>query len=488
MQGRWQDVRWLALLASLAGVASAVGCSSSSSDGPAAQAADLSEDAAPVMSVDAMIARAKKRDYWPTRGDDWRAIPEAQASALMARPECQDFERTMFPPPDADAKTAASLGVEVDKLKDTQQALRTDGAIVIKNGRVQYERYAGGWAGHPEKRHAMWSATKSFTAGMMGAIAQASEDVRDGVASPAGKLLPSGDTLGRLTKLKEFSSTSAYASDPRIGELTIEDLLAMNVPDPSWNEGYDGNIATSHVVKMLWTQGATDMATFAGHSIMGSAGEPASFRYSSGNAVLLFRALKDLYGPDFDRLPWTALFDKLGMKSAVLERDRTGTFVGSSYAHMTLRDMARFGYAYLNGGFYDGRQIIHPDFVDGARFIGAGVRAPGTTGDDILEEEGFYSLGWWVNPNPTLLRQQGLLQNFDPAFPQKGNNGRKPGQKLMPNSPVDMFFAAGHYGQNILVFPKDDLMVVRMSHDAEYFSKLDTITQKARACFLGGVR
>jgi CubicO group peptidase (beta-lactamase class C family) len=265
----------------------------------------------------------------------------------------------------------------------------------------------------------------------------------------------------------------------------------MNVPNPTWNEGYDGNISTSHVVKMLWINGPKDMAGLAANSIMGNDGKPASFRYSSGNAVLLFRALKDLYGADYDRLPWTALFDRLGMSSAVLERDMNGTFVGSSYAHMTLRDMARFGYAYLNGGFFNGQQVIHPDFVDGARIIGAGVRAPGTTGDDILEEEGFYSLGWWVNPNPTLLRQQGMIKNFDPNFPFKKNsdgtdNGRKPGEKLMPNSPTDMFFAAGHYGQNILIFPKEDLMVVRMSHDAEYFSKLDNITAKARACFLGG--
>jgi CubicO group peptidase (beta-lactamase class C family) len=468
-------------------ICAALGCSNSKGAAVGDESDVVSnDDAAPLMTVDAMIARAKTRPYWPTGDDDWRSISSDAQATLMKSAACADFAATLFPPSDADAKTAKALGTEVDKLKPEQQALRSDGVIVIWKGFVQYENYVGSYAGHPEKRHCMWSATKSFTSGVMGAIAQASEETRDGNAKPAGKVLASGDAIGLLTHLKDFADTQKMGDDPRLGDLTIEDLLAMNVPDPVWNEGYDGNISTSNVVKMLWIDGPKDMASLAAKSIMGNSGKPAAFRYSSGNAVLLLRALKDFYGADYDRLPWTVLFDRLGMKSTVLERDQAGTFVGSSYAHMTLRDMARFGYAYLNGGFYAGEQVIHPDFIDKARVIGAGVRAPGTKGDDILEEGGFYSTGWWVNPSPALLRQQGLLQSFDPSFPQTKDNGLKPGQKMMPNTPVDMFFAAGHYGQNILIFPKDDLMVVRMSHDNEYFSKLDAIGSKARKCFLGG--
>jgi CubicO group peptidase (beta-lactamase class C family) len=342
----------------------------------------------------------------------------------------------MFPPADPNAS----------KLKDEDQPLFTDGAIVVKRGTIVYENYVGPYQGHPEKRHCMWSATKSFTTGLVGAIVQ------------SGKTTKGGQPIGLGTTLAELGG---QADDPRVAQMTLEDLLSMNLPDPAWNEGYDGNISTSSVVRMLWVDGPEDMGKLAASILVKPGGSTTtSFRYSSGTAVILFRALKDLYGADYDRLPWTALFDRLGMKSAVLERDQSGTFVGSSYAHMTLRDMARFGYAYLNGGWFAGEQVIAPSFVDKARVIGKGMLAPATTDDMIKEEGAYYSLGFWINPKAR-----------DMA-------------KLFPNNPTDVFFAAGHYGQNIIVFPKDDLMIVRMSHDKEYFSKLDRIMQKARRCFL----
>jgi CubicO group peptidase (beta-lactamase class C family) len=137
--------------------------------------------------------------------------------------------------------------------------------------------------------------------------------------------------------------------------------------------------------------------------------------------------------------------------------------------------MARFGYTYLNGGWFGDRQVIHPTFVDKARVLGLGMRASGTTDDVITEEAGYYSLGFWINPHPdTLSNATPPVKTFGPNFPR---------HKYNPNIPEDMFFAAGHYGQNILVFPKDDLMLVRMSHDQEYWTKIDRMGSKARACF-----
>jgi hypothetical protein len=104
----------------------------------------------------------------------------------------------------------------------------------------------------------------------------------------------------------------------------------------------------------------------------------------------------------------------------------------------------------------------------------------------VIEEGSFYSLGFWINPNPVLLAEQRVKTFEDPQFPRNATNGLLPGSKLFPNSPVDVFFAAGHYGQNILIFPHEDLMILRMSHDKEYFSKLDRIMSKGLSCFRGG--
>ena len=448
-------------------------------------------DEGPMMTVDAMIARAKTRDYWPVGAQDWRAHSQAEQDSLMESEACRDFKSYLFPAADADAKTAAALGTTVDKLTGEQQALRSEGALVVKGGEIVWEHYTGPYAGHPEKRHCMWSASKSFTTGMMGALVQSSELTKAGIKAPAGKLTKDGKTLGLATTLNELMDASALNEDPRLGKMTIEDLLTMNIPAPIWNEGYDGNITTSSVVQMLWVDGSKDMAKFAGNNLFGPVGPPGGFKYSSGTAVVLMRALKELYGADYDKMPFASLFDRLGMKSTVFERDQNGVFVGSSYAHMNLRDMARFGYAYLNGGFFGGEQVIHPSFIDKARVVGLGMRAEGTTDEAIVEEGSFYSLGFWINPSPKALEREGVRKfganfPFEPADAEKkiAGNKLKPGQKFFPNVGTDFFFAAGHYGQNIMVFPKDDLMIVRFSHDNEYFSKIDQMMVKARACNL----
>lgn len=450
-------------------------CRGAGTDDASATEDDLSQakaDAAPLMPTSAMIERATHRDYWPDGDHDWRALSANDQAALMRKKACADYASFLFPAADADQKTAAKLGTTVDKLTQEQQALRSDGVIVVKGGTIVYESYVGPYAGHAEKKHCMWSASKSFTTGMVGAIIQ------------SGKKDRNGQPIGLSTPMSSLSDVA----DARIAKLTVEDLLSMNLPSPAWNEGYDGNIKTSSVVGMLWNDGAHDMASYARKTLLGppANGDETSFRYSSGAAVILFDALRSVYTPEeYARLPFDSLFDKLGMKSAVLERDQKGTFVGSSYAHMTLRDMARFGYTYLNGGYFGGQQVIAPAFVDKARVIGNGMIAKGTSDEAIEEEGSFYSLGFWINPNPRVLQNQGI-KTFGAQFPKNETNGLKAGSKFFPNTPVDVFFAAGHYGQNILVFPKEDLLVVRMSHDNEYFSKLDRMMSGARACF-GGV-
>jgi len=57
------------------------------------------------------------------------------------------------------------------------------------------------------------------------------------------------------------------------------------------------------------------------------------------------------------------LFDRIGMTSAVLELDPSGTFVGSSFMFATARDWARFGQLYLQDGVYDGERVLPKGWV-----------------------------------------------------------------------------------------------------------------------------
>ena len=82
-----------------------------------------------------------------------------------------------------------------------------------------------------------------------------------------------------------------------------------------------------------------DMAAFAGSKPL-TAPPGTAFNYSSGTAVMIARIWQDAIGEPQDALDWPreALFNPLGMESAVLEADASGTFVGSSYLYANARD------------------------------------------------------------------------------------------------------------------------------------------------------
>ncbi len=438
----------------------------------AAAAGAVEDDAAlpgmaPSIGLAPILERAKQRAYWPGLDGDWRTA--AGAGTTMASADCQDFARFIFPAANADEVTAKAQGIKVGKLKEADQALRTDGAIVVKGGEVVWEQYAGGYENHPERLHPMWSASKSFTTALAGAVAQLSDRAALGESIPGAKVLKNGKAFGLKTPLGDLLDAGALNPDPRFAQLTVGQLLDMS-PNLRWLETYEADVRTSNVARMLWLEGTGDMTAYAAKQPFGPEGVGQKFNYSSGNAVMVMHALKDLYGSDYDHMPWQVLFDRIGMKSVVFERDQKGVFVGSSYVHTTLRDMAKLGYLYLNGGYYGKEQVLQPDFFRAARQLSPSMIAAGTTEENIEEEGSYYSLGWWINPDPKDLQSVRAV--------------KRPG-KFFPNSPGDVIFAAGHYGQIILIFPKEDLLVVRMSHDAEYFSKLDNMMSKARRCFVG---
>ena len=421
--------------------------------------------AAPSLSLAKILARAQQRTYWPGLDGDWKLA--ADATTTMASANCQDFAAYLFPPAGTDEATAKAKGIKTSALKDTDQALRTDGAIVIKGGEVVWEQYAGGYAGHPERLHPMWSASKSFTTAVAGAVALLSDRAAKGETVDGAKLMPDGKAFGLSTAIGGLLDPGLN-SDPRFAQLTVGQLLNMS-PNLHWLETYEADVRTSNVARMIWLEGLSDMTAYAARQPFGPEGPGQKFNYSSGNAVMVMAALKKLYGDQYDHMPWQVLFDRIGMKHVTFERDQQGVFVGSSYVHTTLRDMAKLGYLYLNGGYYGKEQVLQPDFYRAARQLSPSMIATGTSEENIEEEGSYYSLGWWINPDP---------KDLASVRPMK-----RPG-KFFPNSPSDVIFAAGHYGQIIIIFPQEDLLVVKMSHDAEYFSKLDNIMSKARRCFV----
>jgi CubicO group peptidase (beta-lactamase class C family) len=216
--------------------------------------------------------------------------------------------------------------------------------------------------------------------------------------------------------------------------VTLADLLHW-ASGLDWQEDYEYAPLKSSVVAMLYTRGHQDMAAFtADHAEYAKPGQ--AFRYSSGDSNVLSAALKNIVGPArYPDYPWTALFEPLGIRHAVWESDATGTFVASSYACLTARDLARVGLLMAREGRWQDRQLLPKDWVAFNREPFAHYQAH--------QDEAVPGGHWWLN-RPV----EGAAQPW-------------------PDAPADTFAALGHWGQAMYVIPSEHLVIVRYGDDRD---------------------
>jgi CubicO group peptidase (beta-lactamase class C family) len=267
---------------------------------------------------------------------------------------------------------------------------------VVHNGRIAGERYGTDF--DADTPLLGWSMTKTVNAAILGTVVKA----------------------GRLT-LDRKELFPAWKADGRKA-ISVADLMAMS-SGLAFNEDY-GDV--SDVTRMLYLE--PDMAAFAA-SMPLVAPVGTVFHYSSGTAAMLARIWQNAVGDEKASLAWPrqALFGPLGMDSAVLEADESGTFAGSSYLYATARDWARFGQFLLQDGQWNGKAILPDGFV-------AMMHEPAPAAN------GLYGKGqvWLEGP------------------------GDKAGDGQAAGIPKDAFWMEGHDGQTVTIVPSKKLIVVRL--------------------------
>jgi CubicO group peptidase (beta-lactamase class C family) len=348
--------------------------------------------------------------------------------ALPARAVCP--ARTEWPVPDWADDTASIAAARKDEIAaleayaftltgddDDREGIRTDGVVIVKGGKVVYERYARGFAA--TQRHPTWSVTKSVT------------NALTGVAVRAGGFDP-GASICRSLALADRDKC----------RITAQHLLEMS-SGLDWRESYEhASYQASSVLAMLYGVGRRDMAGFvAGHPFRDEPG--ATYAYSTGDSTLLSAAVHGHMRRAFpEDWPWGLLFDRIGAPQVTLERDTAGNPVGGSYWYASPRDMARLGYLYLNDGCWAGERLLPEGWVGDATRVSLPYRlaALGTDPDEV------YGRQFWVNR----------------AVPEHGRT-----QLPWPGAPDDAYAARGHWGQSITVVPSLDAVIVRTADDRE---------------------
>ena len=151
-------------------------------------------------------------------------------------------------------------------------------------------------------------------------------------------------------------------------------------------------------------------------------------RYHNSDPVLvnyLIRLAVEKRGEEYLSFPQRALFDKIGVRTMVMETDPFGNFLTQGYEYASARDWARLGNLYLQDGMWNGRAPAARGLREVRQHAGAGV-------------EGGQAAG---------LRRLLLDQR----------------RRQMP-VPAEAYYMAGAGGQTTLIIPSHDLVVVRLGH------------------------
>jgi CubicO group peptidase (beta-lactamase class C family) len=321
-----------------------------------------------------------------------------------------DAAATPWPMGDLLSKDPLPPQIDAAKLRQAIDAAfepatgQTAAFVVTWKGRLVGERYGDGIKETTPLES--WSMGKSVTATLMGVLIQRG-----------------AYTLNQPAPIPEWQKPG----DPR-ATITIANILNMSSglrirapqdPDYDASLGYPDHL-------YLYT-GSVDSFKYA-------ATRPQQWppntvgRYRNTDPVLtnyLVRLAVEKRGEEYHSFPQRALFDRIGVRTMVMETDPFGNFLTQGYEFASGRDWSRLGNLYLQRGVWNGQRILPDEFVT---FVS--TLAPAWKADGRPIYGGFF----WIN----------------------GDGG-------LP-VPRDAYFMSGAGGQTTLIVPSHDLVVVRLGH------------------------
>jgi CubicO group peptidase (beta-lactamase class C family) len=328
-------------------------------------------------------------------------------SATQAWPMGDVLEESSTPSEVDVAKVRAAVDAAFEPAETMTAAF-----VVVWRGRLIAERYATAIDAHTPLES--WSMGKSLAATLFGVL------VQQGVY-----------TLDQAAPIPEWQS----AGDRR-SEIRIKDILQMSSGlrfIASQDPGFDPS--GSYPDHWYLYTGAIDSSEYAATRPLewppGTVG-----RYHNSDPALigyLIRLAVEKRGEDYLSFPQRALFDRLGIRTMVLEPDPYGNFLLWGHVLGSARDWARLGMLYLQDGVWNGERILPEGY---SKFVS--TVAPAWAADERPIYGGFF----WING------EAGVEHRLPPHFP----------------IPSDSYLMAGAGGQFTFVIPSHDLVVVRLGH------------------------
>ncbi|UCF63329.1 MAG: serine hydrolase [bacterium] len=286
--------------------------------------------------------------------------------------------------------------------------------LVVKDDRLVFEQYYRGhvflYSGEDflgeeieynrETLQSLHSVSKSFTS------------IAIGLAGDLGFLPSINDSLF------SFFPEYAHLCTPEKTQITLKHLLTMT-SGFEWNE-WDVPLSSSqNDVIRLWRV-ADPLAYVLAKPVVTTPGN--SFYYNGGNTHLLGEIIRKISNQNLDWFLRLYLFELLGITDSHWAYFPDGVVDAGGGLSLQPRAMAKIGYLFLNGGIWEGNQLISQEWI-----------AESTTPYIFLPQLGWaeaYAYQWWIKS-----------------------------YRIGPRT-IPVYFAGGWGGQNILIIESLNMVVI----------------------------
>lgn len=326
-----------------------------------------------------------------------------------------------LPWPMGDRMTEAAATYPADLLQQAaDRAFAPDALtaafLVVHRGNIILERYRDGI--DKDTQLESWSMGKSLTATLIGRLIEQGKLELDQPA-PIPEWQQEGDPRGQITirQLLQMSSGLKFPSYGRTRDSTV-----------AGSGSYDGEVPLAQLTHIYPYTGSINVFDFAVNRPLEFApGSKGAGQYRNADPLTLgyvLRRIVESEGRSYWTWPQEELFDQIGIRKQLMETDRYGNFILTGYDYGTARNWARIAQLYLQDGEWMGKRLLPEGFVDF-------VSTPAPAWEDPI-----YGGQFWLNTN----------------------------HNSYPDLPEDAYAMRGGGGQNVIIVPSLDLVVVRLGH------------------------
>lgn len=276
------------------------------------------------------------------------------------------------------------------KLEQTHKELQTTSFLIIKSDSIWHESYYD--IGAVDSKTNSFSVAKSI------------------VTSALGKAIDLGMIPNLDTKVMDYlpELTGEFANEVTVGN------LASMASGQKWDEHYYG--PTSVTTQAYFKKDLRKLMLSL--PIENRPGE--KFIYQSGDTQLLAMVLEKATKMTLADFLSQYFWQPMGMEQdALWQIDHADDGIEKAYCCIAsnARDFAKFGKLYMQGGMWNGKQILSTAFV----FLSINPR---------FKDSPQYGYGWWLS-----------------TYKNK-----------------HIYYMRGHLGQFVIVIPEDELIIVRLGH------------------------